>query len=67
MKLVGLKTLYNNMRMLDITRTKFNVSINNVIFEIIYFIDSLPHKLAIGIREVNLFFEIDVKNGFTIN
>lgn len=67
MKLSGLKPLYNSMKANNIKRTKFSININNVIFEIIYFIDSKPHSLAIGVRERNLFFEIKVKHGFVIN
>src|SRR4051812_20219251 len=67
MKLSGLKPLYTSMKANNIKRTKFSININNVIFEIIYFIDSEPHSLAIGVRERNLFFEILVKQGFIIN
>ncbi|USK36476.1 DUF6037 family protein (plasmid) [Bacillus sp. F19] len=67
MELTGLKPLYSSMIELNLKRTKFSVIINNAVFEFIYFIDSLPHSLAIGVRNNNLYYEIEVKNGFRIN
>ncbi|EOP32245.1 MULTISPECIES: DUF6037 family protein [Bacillus] len=66
MKLTGLEPLYQSMRAQKMTRTKFKITINKAIFSIIYFIDSKPHKLAIGIHAKNVFFEIPVNKGFTI-
>lgn len=43
------------------------MKINNVIFKTIYFIDSVPHSLAIGVVNENLFFEIPIEKGFRIN
>ncbi|WP_313894157.1 DUF6037 family protein [Psychrobacillus sp.] len=67
MELIGLKPLYSSMIMQNLKRTKFSVTINNAIFELIYFIDSVPHTLAIGVRNENLFFMVEVKKGFIIN
>lgn len=50
----------------NMKRTKFRITINKAVFSIIYFIDSKPHKLAIGIHAKNVFFEIPVKKGFII-
>ncbi|MFC9598717.1 DUF6037 family protein [Peribacillus butanolivorans] len=67
MKLNKLKPLFNDMVKQNIYRIKFAVTINKVIFEVIYFIDDKPQSLAIGVRSENFFFEVPVNDNFTIN
>ena len=50
-----------------IKRTKFSIQINNVIFEAIYFIDSIPNSLAIGVRNENFYFEVNVQKNFHVS
>lgn len=66
MQLTGLKSLYADMKRQKLERTIFKVLINNISFEVIYFIDSSPHSLAIGVKGKNFFFEIPVEKGFHI-
>ncbi|GGI17959.1 hypothetical protein GCM10007380_40540 [Gottfriedia solisilvae] len=67
MELSGLKPLYASMKQQHLERVKFTVLINEVQFEVMYFIDEIPHSLGIGVRAHNFFFEIEVKKDFIIN
>lgn len=67
MELTALKPLYSNMMQQGIERAKFSVQINKVIFEIIYFIDSVPNSLAIGVRNENFYFEVNVQKNFHVS
>ncbi|WP_338657032.1 DUF6037 family protein (plasmid) [Sporosarcina psychrophila] len=67
MNLTGLKPLYSSMIQQNIKRTLFRVNLNGAVFELIYFIDSSPHILAIGVRNTEVYFQIEVKSGFVIN
>ncbi len=67
MKLDGLIKLYNDMKSNDIKRYKFIFTYKNVIFDMFFFIDEQPFKLAFGVREENFYFELEVKRSFIIN
>nr|WP_283092957.1 DUF6037 family protein [Planococcus sp. MSAK28401] len=61
-----MKLLHSNMKKQQIKKAKFQSKINGIIFNNIFFIDSIPYKLAIGVRDKNLYFEIPVSSEFTI-
>lgn len=67
MRLDGLAKLYNDMKANDIKRYKFIFSYNNVIFDVFFFVDEQPFKLAFGVKAENFYFELEVNRGFIIN
>lgn len=66
MKLDGLKDLYKSMKQQGIERYKFDFIYQKVNFDVLYFIDEIPNKLAFGIKTHNYYFEIPVKKDFEI-
>lgn len=66
MKLDGLKILYKSMKQEKIERYKFDFVYQGVNFDVLYFIDETPNKLAFGISQHNYYFEIPVNKGFEI-
>lgn len=66
MKLDGIKSLYKSMREKKIDRYKFDFLFNGKRFDVLYFIDEEPHKLAVGIKSHNFYFEKEVKIGYKI-
>lgn len=67
MKLDNLSNLYNDMKQEQINRCKFIFKYNNTVFDVFFFIDEVPFKLALGVRVKNFYLELDVKRGFEIN
>lgn len=67
MKLDGLSKLCSDMNKNKIKRYKFIFKYNDVTFDVFFFIDEKPFKLALGVRVENFYFELDVNNGFIIN
>ncbi len=67
MRLDGLTKLYNDMKANDIKRYKFIFTYNNVIFDVFFFVDEQPFKLAFGVKAENFYFELEVNRGFIIN
>lgn len=49
------------MKQQNIERYKFEFIYLNVKFDVLYFIDDVPHKLAFGIKDHNYYFEIPVR------
>jgi Family of unknown function (DUF6037) len=66
MKLEGLEGLYKSMKSQGMDRSTFDFNFRGKKFDVIYFIDETPHKLAIGVKSNNFYFEIDVRKGFII-
>ena len=54
------------MKQQDIERYKFDFKYHNVNFDVLYFIDEIPNKLAFGIKQHNYYFEIPVRKGFEV-
>lgn len=54
------------MKSQQIDRYKFEFIFQNVNFDVLYFIDELPHILAFGIKQHNYYFELPVNKGFEI-
>lgn len=66
MKLTGIESLYKDMRSKNIDRYKFDFKYAEVEFDIIFFIDEKPFILMFGVKKSNFYFEIEIKNGYTI-
>jgi len=66
MKLTGLREIYKQMKKLDLESIKFEFTYAKVGFDVIFFIDDSPFILMFGIKKVNQYFEIKVKEGFEI-
>ncbi|MER2005805.1 MAG: DUF6037 family protein [Psychrobacillus sp.] len=66
MKLGGLQELYSSMKKQKIERYKFDFKFRKVKFDVLYFIDEKPNKLAFGIKQHNYYFEIPVQVNFEI-
>lgn len=66
MKLDGLEEFYKSMKSQAMDRSTFDFRFRGKKFDVIYFIDEVPHKLAVGIKAHNFYFEVDVKKGFNI-
>lgn len=66
MKLDGLKNLYISMKQQDIERYNFYFTYQGVKFDVLYFIDEIPNKLAFGIKQHNYYFEVLVRAEFEI-
>ncbi|RWZ52236.1 hypothetical protein EQV77_15785 [Halobacillus fulvus] len=54
------------MKRQNIDRYKFDFVFHKVKFDVLYFLDETPNKLAFGIKEHNYYFELPVKRGFNI-
>ncbi|MFR4162062.1 MAG: DUF6037 family protein [Paraclostridium sordellii] len=67
MKLDNLINLYNDMKQERINRCKFIFKYNNTVFDVFFFIDEVPFKLALGVRVKNFYLELDVKRGSEVN
>lgn len=67
MELAALKPLYSNILQQGIGRAKFSVQINKVVFDAIYFIDSFPNSIAIGVKNENFYFEVNVQKNFRVS
>ncbi|MGG1518476.1 DUF6037 family protein [Paenibacillus oryzisoli] len=67
MKLDGIVSLYNDMRLSNLNRYRFGFTYNNVSFDVFFFIDESPYKLMFGVKAENFYFELDVKKGFIID
>jgi hypothetical protein len=67
MILDGLKPLYKSMKDRKIERCRFLYIHNQLHFDIFFLIDDQPFLLMFGAKQVNLYFEKEVKNGFSIN
>jgi len=66
MRLAELKELYKSMVRQGLERYKFEYSFRGAQFDVLYFIDDFPHKLAFGIVKENYYFEINVREGFEV-
>ncbi|MCM3441558.1 DUF6037 family protein (plasmid) [Metabacillus halosaccharovorans] len=66
MKLDALKAIYRSMKRQGINRYKFDFIYKSVKFDVFYFIDEIPNKLAFGIKVHNYYFETPVKKDFEI-
>lgn len=67
MKLDNLSNLYKCMKKERTNRCKFIFEYNNTVFDVFFFIDEVPFKLALGVREKNFYLELNVKYGFEID
>jgi len=67
MKLNGLYNLYKDMKKNNIERYRFDYKNGKGNFDIFFFIDENPFILLFGAKGGNFSFEIEVKNGFTID
>ncbi|NJM76831.1 MAG: hypothetical protein HC852_14870 [Acaryochloridaceae cyanobacterium RU_4_10] len=67
MILDGFKPLYKYMLSQNIQRCKFPYIHNQLNFDVFFLIDDQPFLLMFGARGVNLYFEKEVRNGFTID
>jgi hypothetical protein len=67
MKLDGLKELYKDMKRNNVVRTQFQYQHNNVIFDVIFFIDDSPFQLLFGAIGHQCSFFINVTDGFNIS
>lgn len=67
MKLEGLRPLVADMRKNDISKTQFEFEINNVVFDVAFFINKSPYQLLFGAKNHRCSFFVDVKNGFEIS
>jgi hypothetical protein len=54
------------MKQQNIERYKFDFYYQSVKFDILYFIDEVPNKLAFGIKHHNYYFETPVRKGFEV-
>lgn len=54
------------MKKQGLTRYKFDYVFRKVHFDVFFFIDEEPFKLAFGVKAQNFYFEIDVLGGFKI-
>jgi len=66
MKLDGLIPLYKSMIDQQANRCKFDFTFKGIKFDVLYFIDESPHKLAFGVVKENYYFETVVYNGFNV-
>lgn len=66
MKLNGLKNLYGQMKKLELERIKFDFSYAKVDFDVIFMIDVRPFVLMFGVKRENIYFEVEVHQGFSI-
>lgn len=67
MKIEGLKELYRDMRRNNVARTQFQYQHNNVIFDVIFFIDEAPFQLLFGAVGHQCSFFVNVAEGFNIS
>lgn len=66
MELGRLRELYKDMRRQGLTRAQFQYRLNNVVFDVIFFIDDSPFQLLFGAIGHRCSFFVDVKQGFEI-
>lgn len=66
MELGRLRELYKDMRRQGLTRAQFQYRHNNVVFDVIFFIDDSPFQLLFGAIDHRCSFLVDVKQGFEI-
>jgi hypothetical protein len=66
LKLDRLKNLYKSMKQQNLDRYKFDFTYQRVRFDVLFFIDEIPNKLAFGIRKHNYYFEIPVGKDFNL-
>jgi len=64
--LTGIEKLYKDMKSKKIDRYKFDFHYAEVEFDVIFFIDEKPFVLMFGVKKSNFYFEIEMKNGYTI-
>lgn len=67
MILEGLRSLYKEMKNINLERYKIPFNYNNVSFDVFFFIDETPFILMFGVKALNFYFEVEVNNGFLIN
>ncbi|WP_272525270.1 DUF6037 family protein [Providencia sp. PROV196] len=67
MKLEGLRQLCRDMRKNNVTKTQFEFKINQVTFDVAFFINKSPYQLLFGAKNHKCSFFVNVKNGFEIS
>ncbi len=67
MILTGLADLHKSMKENEIKRYKFDYLINDVVFDVLFFVDESPYSLIFGAKGKNLCFELKVLPGYRIS
>lgn len=67
MKLDRLEALHENMRAQGLLKTRFVFNFRNLQFSVVYIAEYFPHTLLFGCMAHNLFFVLEVNNGYEIN
>lgn len=67
MKLERLRHLCCDMHKNNVTKTQFEFKINQITFDVAFFINKSPYQLLFGAKNHKCSFFVDVKNGFEIS
>ncbi|MEA4848342.1 MAG: hypothetical protein VB106_14020 [Clostridiaceae bacterium] len=67
MKLTNIVNLHNQMRKEKLYRQRFDFEYNKVKADVFFLIDDSPYILLFGVKTKNIYFEIEMYNGFYIN